>query len=134
MSHTGVGLFWWRDWPGQTMAEFAAVATVLFVLLFAIIEMGIVIYRYNMVCSAAREAVRYAIVHKSDTTGIKNAAINSAPFLTTSNITPSLVTDPSDSSKQDARVAISYTYVLRMPLFSPITFTLTSTSQMLVSE
>jgi Flp pilus assembly protein TadG len=114
--------------------ELAAVATVLLVLLFGIIKMGIVVYDYNMICSAAREAVRYAIVHSSDSTGIKNAAINSAPFLTSSNITPSLVTDPNDATKQDARVVISYDYTLQVPLLPSISLTLTSTSQMLVSQ
>jgi len=120
---------------GQTMAELAVSATVLFILLFAIIEMGIVIYYYNMVSSAAREAVRYAIVHPTDTTGIENAAINSAPFLTSIDITVNVsVTDPNDSSKKDARVAISYTYALHIPFLSSITLTLASHSQMLLSQ
>src|SRR5947209_3054526 len=117
---------------GQTLVELAVAATVLFVLLFAIIEMGIVVYDYNMVCSAAREAVRYAIVNPSDTTGIKNAAINSAPFLSTTNITVNTaVTDPNGSTNKDAQVTISYPYTLRIPLVPSISLTLSSTSQML---
>jgi Flp pilus assembly protein TadG len=107
----------------------------LVVLLFAIIKMGTLVYRYNMVCSAAREAVRYAIVHPADTTGIQNAAINSAPFLTSSNITINTsVTDPNDSTKQDAKVTISYAYALQIPLISAISLTLASTSQMLLAQ
>lgn len=117
------------------MVEFVVVATVLFALLFAIVEMGLMIYDYNMIGSAAREAVRYAIVHPSDTTGIQNAAINSAPFLSSSNITVDVsVTDPNDSSKKDAKVTISYPYSLQIPLLSSMSITLGSTSQMMLAQ
>ena len=120
---------------GQAMPELAIAATVLFILLFAIIEMGIVIYDYNMVCSAAREAVRYAIVHPTDSSGIKNAAINSAPFLSTSNITVNTsVTDPNSATNKDAQVTISYPYTLQIPLVPSISLTLSSTSQMMRSQ
>jgi Flp pilus assembly protein TadG len=52
-----------RNPAGQTMAEFAMVASVFFLLLFCIIEISYAVYNYNTVCTAAREAVRYAIVH-----------------------------------------------------------------------
>jgi Flp pilus assembly protein TadG len=122
---------------GQTMPELAIAATVLCILLFAIIEMGIVIYDYNMVCSAAREAVRYAIVHPTDSSGIKNAAINSAPFLSASNITVNTsVTDPNPNgaTNKDAQVTISYPYTLQIPLVPSISLTLSSTSQMMRSQ
>jgi Flp pilus assembly protein TadG len=94
---------------GQTMVELAIAALVLFLVLFAIIEKGTVIYDYNMICSAAREATRYAIVHPTDTSGIQNAAISSAPFLSSSNITINVsVTDPNGSVNNDAKVTISY--------------------------
>ena len=128
--------------PGQAMVEFAVAATALFILLFAIIEMGIVIYDYNMVCSGAREGVRYAMVHctnssgcsASDVIAIQNAAINSAPFLSASNITPTLVTDPNDGTKKDAKVTINYPYTLQIPLLSPISLTLVSTSKMMLAR
>ncbi len=125
-----------RGWlPGQTMTEFAIVALVSFVLLFAIIQMGVLIYDYNMICSAAREAVRYAIVHPSNTSGIVNAAINSAPFLSPSNVTVNTaITDPNDSTQQDAKVTISYAYTLRIPFLPSIGLTLASSSQMVLAQ
>jgi Flp pilus assembly protein TadG len=123
---------------GQTSVEMAVAAIALLVILFAIIEMGLAIYRYNMVCSAAREAVRYAIVHPSDTTGIQQAAINSAPFLTASNITVTFPADPNVASRTDARVAISYPFSLGIPLLplpsSVSNLTLSSTSQMMLAQ
>ncbi len=128
--------------PGQATVELAVAATVLVILLFAIVEMGIVVYRYNLICSAAREAVRSAIVNcttsagcsSSATTTIKNAAINSAPFLGTGNITVNTPADPTDSTKNDAQVLISYTYAMQIPLLNSISFTLTSSSQMMLSH
>jgi len=125
----------WRWHAGQALVELAIGAFVLFLVLFTIIEMGIVIYDYNMVCSAAREATRYAIVHPTDTAGIQNAAINSAPFLSSSNITINVsVTDPNGSVNKDAKVTISYPYTLKLPLLPSISLTLGSTSQMLRAQ
>jgi len=135
MSRISKRRVWRHCHAGQTLPELAVVAVVLVVLLFAIIKMGIVIYRYNMVCSAAREAVRYAIVHPADTSGIQNAAINSAPFLTSSNITINTsVTDPNDGTKLNARVAVSYPYTLQIPLISSMSLTLASSSQMMRAQ
>ena len=120
---------------GQTMVELAIAAFVLFLVLFTIIEMGTVVYDYNMVCSAAREAARYAIVHPTDTAGIQNAAINSAPFLTSSNISVNVsVTDPNGSTNNDAKVTITYPYTFKIPLLPAISLTLGSTSQMLRAQ
>lgn len=120
---------------GQTTVELAIAAFVLFLVLFTIIEMGTVVYDYNMVCSAAREATRYAIVHPTDTSGIQHVAINSAPFLTASNITINVsVTDPNGSVNNDAKVKISYPYTLKIPFLPSISLTLGSTSQMLRAQ
>jgi Flp pilus assembly protein TadG len=48
---------------GQTMVEFALSASLLFLLLFGLMEMSFPVYDYNTASSAADEAVRYAIVH-----------------------------------------------------------------------
>lgn len=127
---------------GQTMVEFAMVASVFLLLLFGIMEMGFAVYNYNTACSAAREAVRYAIVHSP--TGpnpatipqIKQVAINYAPALnlTSSDINVTFPADANLPSQDDAQVTISYKYQLDVPFLSPVTLKLTSTSQMLVSQ
>lgn len=49
------------------MVEFALVASLVFIpLVFGIIEFGRVVWSKNMVTAAAREGVRYAIVHGSE--------------------------------------------------------------------
>ena len=48
---------------GQAMVEFALVAPVFFLLLFAVIEGGRFILYYETLANATREGARYAIVH-----------------------------------------------------------------------
>jgi hypothetical protein len=48
---------------GQSLAEFALVAPLFFLLLFAIIEAGRFIYYYETLSNATREGARYAIVN-----------------------------------------------------------------------
>ncbi|HEY1850308.1 MAG TPA: TadE/TadG family type IV pilus assembly protein [Candidatus Binataceae bacterium] len=127
---------------GQTMVEFAMVASVFLLLLFGIMQMALTVYNYNTVCSAAREAVRYAIVRSptspnpATTAQIQQVAINTAVGLNTSQLTIA-VSWPADANlptQSDARVKVSYQYQLKIPFFSPVTMTLASTSQMLVSQ
>jgi hypothetical protein len=50
---------------GQALVEFAVVAPLLFLLILGTIEAGRFIFHYELVNNAAREGVRYAIVHGS---------------------------------------------------------------------
>jgi Flp pilus assembly protein TadG len=124
------------------MVEFAMVASVFLMLLFGIMQMALTVYNYNTVCSAAREAVRYAIVRSPKTTNpattaqIQQIAINNAVGLDPSKLTATL-TWPVDANlplQTDAQVKVSYLYQLQIPFFSPVSLTLSSTSQMLVSQ
>lgn len=132
---------------GQTLAEFMLVASFLFLLLFGIIEMGIVVYRYNTVSMAAREAARYAIVHSPSAanspcpstgcggcTAVATIARNYAPFLSASNVTVCFSADPNLPLQYDAVVTITYNYTQQIPFMSAVPLTLTSSSQMLVSD
>jgi len=51
---------------GQAMVEFALVAPLFFLLVFAIIEAGRFILYYETLSNATREGARYAIVHGSN--------------------------------------------------------------------
>src|SRR5436190_19629265 len=48
---------------GQALVEFAFVAPIFFLLLFAIIDFGRYVYYVQVLDNAAREGARYAIVH-----------------------------------------------------------------------
>ena len=48
---------------GQALAEFAIVAPIFFLVLFAVIDFGRYVYYVQVLNNAAREGARYAIVH-----------------------------------------------------------------------
>jgi Flp pilus assembly protein TadG len=48
---------------GQALVEFALTAVLTMLLIVGIIEMSMLIYTYSVVANAAKEGVRYAIVH-----------------------------------------------------------------------
>ena len=50
---------------GQALVEFAFVAPIFFLLLFAILDFGRYVYYVQILNNAAREGARYAIVHGS---------------------------------------------------------------------
>lgn len=124
------------------IAEFAVSATAFFVLLFGLMQMSLAVYSYNTICSAAREAVRYAIVHSptgpnpATTAQIQQVAIDYAPALnlTADEISVSWPVDAALSSEHDAQVAISHNYSLQIPFLPTTAFALSNTSQMLVSQ
>jgi len=127
---------------GQTMVEFALGATLFLLLMLAIINMAIVVFDYNSISYAAREATRYAAAlgpnspSPATTSQIQQVAIDAAPGLglTNSNIAVSWVTDPNLSTRQDALVKISYSKVIAIPFTSTVTLNLTSSSQLLASQ
>ncbi len=69
-----------RDETGQTMAEFAIVLPVLCVLLFGIIQFGIVFNNYVTLTDAVRAGARTAAVSRSDgdPTGATTSAVRSS--------------------------------------------------------
>jgi len=124
---------------GQAMVEFALAATALFLVIAAIMFMSEVILGKNTLCSAARLAARYASVHGStisNASAIQAVAIGAAPDLklTTSDVVVTFPADTKVPSHLDAKIVISYSYSVHIPFMSAITFPLTVTSQMPVSQ
>ncbi len=127
------------DQSGQTLTEFALVLPLFLLILTAIMFMAEVVLGYNTLCSAARLAARYASVHgttNSDAGAIQTVAINAAPNLNlaNSNVTISFPADTKVPSQLDAKVVITYNYSVSIPFRSPITFPLTVTSRIPVSQ
>jgi Flp pilus assembly protein TadG len=127
---------------GQGTVEFALTASVFFLLTFAVIQMGLVIYTYNTLASATRDAVRYATMHGPNRTptaqqsDVKTVLLNNAADLNASNLTVNL-TWPADAnmpSQSDAKLNVSYNYQVQIPFASTVTLTLIATSQMLVEQ
>jgi TadE-like protein len=53
-----------RGERGTTMAEFAIISAIFFMLIFGIIEFGRLLYTHNALTDAARRGARYAALHK----------------------------------------------------------------------
>jgi Flp pilus assembly protein TadG len=141
-----------RYQPGQSSVEMALLVSVLLLATFAITQMASVVLAYNTVCSAAHDAARYASVHgegsgsgvSTQEAAIQQIAINDAPMLglAASNVVVSFPSDTSVPSKKDTKVVITYNYQIKVPsfnaqhliTFNTITFPLTATSQMPVSQ
>jgi Flp pilus assembly protein TadG len=130
---------------GQAAVEFALAATVFLLLTFAIIEMAMVVYSYNTISHAARECVRYAIVHSPtgpspasaaqiEATTVAYADLPAPNQLTSNNVTISWPADPNMPSLKDAQCSISLNYSLGVPFLPPKTLRLTATARMLVSQ
>ena len=151
MKRRGISLLLANRPAGQTFAEFGVTGTAFLFLLFGIMQMAMAVNAYNSVCTAAREAVRYAIVHSPTSAApasnatIAGIAVNYAPFLSmsgsgcTSDSPPCdvVVTFPSDAeipSQNDALVQITHTYPLKIPFMSSINLHLSTSSRMLVSQ
>jgi Flp pilus assembly protein TadG len=128
--------------PAQAMVEFALVASVFLLLLFATMQLALAVLSYNSVSFAAREAARCAMVHgpsspnPATTTQIQQIAINAAPSLNLSagNVSVNWITDPNLPSKKDVQVQVTYTFQLQIPFANAVTPNIVGTSQMLVSQ
>jgi Flp pilus assembly protein TadG len=142
---TSAPLFKKHSFAGQGVVEFALAASVFLLLTFATIEMAMVVYSYNTIGHAARECVRYAIVHSPTgpspvtTTQIKTATITYADLPAPNQLVPGDVTvtwpaDPNLPSQQDAQCSVSLNYSLRIPFLPSKTLPLTATARMLVSQ
>jgi Flp pilus assembly protein TadG len=119
--------------------EFAIAATTLLLTIFAIMNVALAILGYNAISVAAREAVRYAIVHgrtSASISSVQAVAINAAPSLklTTSNVTVTFPADTAVPSQLDAKVVVSYSYPLKIPFMSAVNLPLSATAQMPVSQ
>jgi Flp pilus assembly protein TadG len=62
---------------GTTMAEFAIIAGVFFMIIFGIIEFGRLLYTHNALTDAARRGARYAVLHhETDLDCVKNVVVH----------------------------------------------------------
>jgi Flp pilus assembly protein TadG len=130
-----------QDQRGSMLLEFSLSVWLLFLVTFLIFEFCMTIYTCSVLGNAAREGVRYAIVHGTDSTscsgpssgcadssgGNIQAVVNSYASISFHDLTHMTVTPswPDGVSTPNSRVlvTISYPYVpyLSLPGFSPPT-------------
>lgn len=128
-----------RDERGSMLIEFALSIWTLLLLTLLIFEFSMAVYTYSVLGNAAREGVRYAIVHGSDSaacsgpgSGCSDASGNNVSAVVKSyarvsfhdisgiTVTPSWP-DGTSSPSSRVLVSISYPYIpyLTLPGFAP---------------
>jgi Flp pilus assembly protein TadG len=118
-----------RDERGQTLAEFALVLPLLAMLLFGIIQFGVVFNNYVTLTDAARAGARKAVVsrHLSGRVTVTKAAVKSSASgldLNDDQITVNSAWTPGS----DVTVSVSYPYSIDLIGFVVKSGDLTSTS------
>jgi len=146
------------DQEGSSVVETALAAILVITIFFGIMETSLMLYDYHFISEAAREGTRYAIVHGSSCattfttacpaassdvqTYIKNLGfpgIVSADLTATttwpttgSACTPSA--SPCNNPGNLVMVKVQYKLPLSIPFMSTQTFTMSSTSEMVISQ
>ena len=120
-----------REQQGAAMVEFVFVLPLLIVILFSIVQFGLVINRVQTFNAAAREGARTASVQK-DQTQIKSAVSGTLDGLSlgiteTVSITPNLGRPCEGRSGQTVTVDVSGPYLIEIPLIPNINVTLRGT-------
>lgn len=137
-----------RDESGSSLVEFAAASTILFMLVFGVMAICLALYSYNIVSEAAREATRFAIVRGSACTktlpcnATKDQIQTYVQGLGFPGINPTSLTVTSDccwpngnkNPGSPVKVTVQYTFPLAIPFVPSRTLTMSSTSQMLISQ
>jgi Flp pilus assembly protein TadG len=105
-----------RSQQGQTMTEFALVLPILALLLFAVIQFGIVFNNYITLTDATRAGARRAAVSRQDPN--RDSAVMSAVRSSASDLTSSKLSVPPPSSTwapgADVRVTATYPYSISL--------------------
>jgi len=124
---------------GQSYAEFMVVVLPTLGIMFAIVSLAMTVYTYSFVANAARDGVRYAIVHGSrssspaSTSDIQNFVRNEAQGITPSAISVSTTWNPNNHPGSTVNVRVSYTYHPFYP-FVNVSLPLSSSAQMVISN
>jgi Flp pilus assembly protein TadG len=116
---------------GQDLVEYALVLPILLVLLFGIVEFGLIIFSFNTISDAAEVAARYGVIKPTDCSGIQLTVkrVTDAARLNWSNMTVPCPT----LSGGAIRVQVSYKYNSYTHLFDAFIgrpYVLTATATM----
>jgi Flp pilus assembly protein TadG len=139
-----------RAEAGSSIVEFALASVILFALIFGVMAICFALYSYNVVSEAAREATRYAIVRGSACNTLSNCNIDSPglqtyvqglgfPLINTNAPSPALTAVASwpngnKNPGNPVQVTVTYTFPLGIPFMPSRALTMSSTSQMIISQ
>lgn len=105
---------------GQTLVEFCVCAIVFFMLVFGVVDLARGVFAYNTIAHCAREGVRYAIVHGSNSTMAVGPTANDATLaavvrgfaggLQTNNLSVFSTWPNGNGTGKVVNVTVSYTF------------------------
>lgn len=122
------------------MVELSLCFLLVFSLIYALMEFSRVVYCYNILAGATREASRYAIVHGSKSGSVATASDIQAQVarwaigLDTSALTVNTTWTPGNTPGSSVRVESSYTVTPFTSLIIPASLTIGSRSEMVISQ
>jgi Flp pilus assembly protein TadG len=129
-----------RKWlRGATFVEFAIVALPMLMLTFGIIAFGMAVYSYSFVSNAARDAVRYAIVHgnaslsPASSSDIQQYVRSEAYGLNSTGLSVATTWAPDNKPGSVVKVQVTYSFHPFYPM-SSMTLPLSSSAQMVISR
>lgn len=95
-----------KQQQGTSVAEFAIVASVFFMMIFGIIEFGRLMYTHNALTDAARRGARYAALHPESLTCVKNVTVYGEKHIDPATCAPT--GPPLISNLSDTNVRVTY--------------------------
>jgi hypothetical protein len=107
--------------------------------IFGILMCGLAVYNYNFVCDAARDGVRYAIVHGASSSApatasdIKNYVFAEANGLNQSQLSVATFWSPDNRPGSVVRVKVTYNFQPLFPM-SGAKLAMSSSAQMVISN
>ncbi|HET7035262.1 MAG TPA: TadE family protein [Thermomicrobiaceae bacterium] len=119
-----------RGLPAQAMVEFALVGTAFLLILLGSLDFGRAIFMYSDLQNGVREGARYARVHPTDTSGIKDRVIDKTTVLglSSSDITVSCSGSCDTGDNITVTASIPFQAITQQFLgISPITLRATAT-------
>ena len=122
------------------MVEAALSLTVFLMVLFGIVDLGRMIWSFNLVAHGAREGIRYAIVHgntsstPASVTDIASYLANQTLGLATNSTTVTVTWTPDNSPGSTVNVEVRYSYDPIAPYIPPGTWTLRARSQGIIAR
>jgi Flp pilus assembly protein TadG len=144
---------------GSAVVEMAVVCSLLFAMLFGVIELSLALYTYNYVSDAAREGTRYAIVRGSSCSVLTNCNVTAAQIQTyvqnlgypgvnaanttvtttwlspsTAPVTWTVCGSPCEAPGNAVQVKVTYSFKLNIPFVPRKTLSLNSTSMMVIAN
>jgi Flp pilus assembly protein TadG len=129
-----------RRTGGQSAVEFAMVIPGVLLLALAITNFAMVINAYNFVCSGARDGTRYAAVrgatspNPASSSDIRTFVLSEAAGLDPSQLTVATTWTPDNQPNSTVAVQVQYNFQFQIPFVTLSPVSLTSNSQLVISQ